>query len=40
MPENIYLSDTTAQFDLDFVERKTTLRLLMNPGIQFHLAEL
>jgi hypothetical protein len=40
MPENTYLSDTTAQFDLDSVERKATLRLLMKPGIQFRLAEL
>ena len=40
MPENTRLSGGTAQFNLDFVEREVTPRLLMELSIQLHLAGL
>ena len=40
MPENARLSGGIAQFDLDFVEREATPRLLMKLSIQLHLAGL
>ncbi|WP_336328838.1 IS6 family transposase [Halovenus sp. HT40] len=40
MPENTRLSGSIAQFDLDFVEREATPRLLMKLSIQLHLAVL
>ena len=40
MPENARLSGSIAQFDLDFVEREATPRLLMKLSIQLHLAGL
>jgi len=40
MPENTRLSGSIAQFDLDFVEREATPRLLMKLSIQLHLAGL
>ena len=38
MPENTRLSGSIAQFDLDFVEREATPRLLMKLSIQLRLA--
>ncbi|MFB1065057.1 IS6 family transposase [Natrinema sp. H-ect4] len=40
MPENARLSPSIGQFDLDFVEREATPRLLMKLSIQLHLAGL
>ncbi|WP_324759657.1 IS6 family transposase [Haloarcula montana] len=40
MPENASLSGSLDQFDLDFVEREATPRLLMKLSIQLHLAGL
>ena len=40
MPENARLSGSIGQFDLDFVEREATPRLLMKLSIQLHLAGL
>src|SRR6056297_2265840 len=40
MSKNTRLSGTIAQFDLDFVEREATPRLLMKLSIQLHLAGL
>jgi transposase-like protein len=40
MPENASLSGNLDQFDLDFVEREATPRLLMKLSIQLHLAGL
>lgn len=38
MPENARLSSNIAQFELDFVKREATPRLLMKPSIQHLLA--
>jgi hypothetical protein len=40
MPENARLTGSIGQFDLDFVEREATPRLLMKLSIQLHLAGL
>ena len=40
MPENASLSGSINQFDLEFVEREVTPRLLMKLSIQLHLAGL
>jgi len=40
MPENTRLSGSIGQFDVDFVEREATPRLLMKLSIQLHLAGL
>jgi transposase-like protein len=40
MPENASLGGSLDQFDLDFVEREATPRLLMKLSIQLHLAGL
>jgi putative transposase len=40
MPENASLSGNLDQFDLEFVEREATPRLLMKLSIQLHLAGL
>mgnify|MGYP007072973942 CR=1 FL=1 len=40
MPENTLLRGSIDQIDLEFVEQKSTPRLLMNLSIQVPLAEL
>jgi len=39
VPENANLSGSLNRIELEFVERKETPRLLINPSIQLHLAE-
>ena len=40
MPENARLSGSIDQFELGFVEREATPKLLMKLGIQLHLSGL